>query len=51
VAEGVEDLDQLEALEGLECQAAQGFYFARPQPATQLAELLGRDTSISVVAT
>ncbi len=51
VAEGVEDLDQLEALEGLECQAAQGFYFARPQPAMQLAELLGRDSSISVVAT
>jgi len=51
VAEGVEDLDQLEALEGLECQAAQGFYFARPQPAMQLAELLGRDTSISEVAT
>jgi EAL domain-containing protein (putative c-di-GMP-specific phosphodiesterase class I) len=51
VAEGVEDLDQLEALEGLECQAAQGFYFARPQPATQLAELLERDTSNSVVAT
>jgi EAL domain-containing protein (putative c-di-GMP-specific phosphodiesterase class I) len=51
VAEGVEDLDQLEALERLECQAAQGFYFARPQPATQLAELLGRDTSISAGAT
>jgi diguanylate cyclase (GGDEF)-like protein/PAS domain S-box-containing protein len=51
VAEGVEDLDQLGALEGLGCQAAQGFYFARPQPATQLAELLERDTSNSVVAT
>jgi diguanylate cyclase (GGDEF)-like protein/PAS domain S-box-containing protein len=51
VAEGVEELDQLEALERLECQAAQGYYFARPQPATQLAELLGRDTSISAVAT
>jgi diguanylate cyclase (GGDEF)-like protein/PAS domain S-box-containing protein len=51
VAEGVEELDQLEALEGLGCQAAQGFYFARPQPALQLAELLERDTSISVVAT
>jgi EAL domain-containing protein (putative c-di-GMP-specific phosphodiesterase class I) len=51
VAEGVEELDQLEALERLECQAAQGFYFARPQPAMQLAELLGRDTSISAVAT
>jgi EAL domain-containing protein (putative c-di-GMP-specific phosphodiesterase class I) len=51
VAEGVEDLEQLEALEGLECQAAQGFYFARPQPATQLAELLGRDSSISAATT
>jgi diguanylate cyclase (GGDEF)-like protein len=51
VAEGVEELDQLEALEGLGCQAAQGFYFARPQPALQLAELLERDTSIAVVET
>jgi diguanylate cyclase (GGDEF)-like protein/PAS domain S-box-containing protein len=51
VAEGVEELDQLEALLGLGCQAAQGFYFARPQPALQLAELLERDASNSVVAT
>jgi diguanylate cyclase (GGDEF)-like protein len=51
VAEGVEELDQLEALEGLGCQVAQGFYFARPQPASQLAELLERDTSHSVVET
>jgi EAL domain-containing protein (putative c-di-GMP-specific phosphodiesterase class I) len=50
VAEGVEELDQLEALQGLGCQVAQGFYFARPQPALQLAELLERDTSNSVVA-
>jgi EAL domain-containing protein (putative c-di-GMP-specific phosphodiesterase class I) len=51
VAEGVEELDQLEALQGLGCQAAQGFYFARPQPALQLAELLERDTSNSVAVT
>jgi diguanylate cyclase (GGDEF)-like protein/PAS domain S-box-containing protein len=51
VAEGVEELDQLEAIEGLECQGAQGFYFARPQPAPQLAELLERVTSFSVVVT
>jgi diguanylate cyclase (GGDEF)-like protein/PAS domain S-box-containing protein len=50
VAEGVEELDQLEALLGLGCQAAQGFYFARPQPALQLAELLERDTSNCVVS-
>jgi diguanylate cyclase (GGDEF)-like protein/PAS domain S-box-containing protein len=49
VAEGVEELDQLEALLGLGCQAAQGFYFARPQPALQLVELLERDTSNCVV--
>jgi diguanylate cyclase (GGDEF)-like protein/PAS domain S-box-containing protein len=50
VAEGVEELDQLEALLGLGCRAAQGFYFARPQPAWQLAELLERETSNFVVA-
>jgi diguanylate cyclase (GGDEF)-like protein/PAS domain S-box-containing protein len=50
VAEGVEELDQLEALHGLGCQAAQGYYFARPQPGSQLAELLERETSNSVVA-
>jgi diguanylate cyclase (GGDEF)-like protein/PAS domain S-box-containing protein len=51
VAEGVEELDQLEALQGLGCQTAQGYYFARPQPASQLAKLLECDTSNSVVAT
>jgi diguanylate cyclase (GGDEF)-like protein/PAS domain S-box-containing protein len=50
VAEGVEELDQLEALQGLGCQAAQGYYFARPQPGLQLAELLELETSNSVVA-
>jgi diguanylate cyclase (GGDEF)-like protein/PAS domain S-box-containing protein len=48
VAEGVEDLDQLEAITGLGCEAVQGFYFARPQPASQLAELLEHDASITV---
>jgi diguanylate cyclase (GGDEF)-like protein/PAS domain S-box-containing protein len=51
VAEGVEDLEQLEALAGLGCQSAQGFYFARPQPAARLAELLDRDASLSLAAT
>jgi EAL domain-containing protein (putative c-di-GMP-specific phosphodiesterase class I) len=51
VAEGVEELDQLEALQELGCQTAQGFYFARPQPALQLSALLERDTANSMVAT
>jgi diguanylate cyclase (GGDEF)-like protein/PAS domain S-box-containing protein len=50
VAEGVEDLEQLEVLAGLGCQSAQGFYFARPQPAARLAELLGRDASVSLAS-
>jgi EAL domain-containing protein (putative c-di-GMP-specific phosphodiesterase class I) len=51
VAEGVEELDQLKALQVLGCRTAQGFYFARPQPALQLSELLERDTSNSMIAT
>jgi EAL domain-containing protein (putative c-di-GMP-specific phosphodiesterase class I) len=35
-------------LQGLGCQASQGFYFARPMPATQLGELLERDSCIPV---
>jgi EAL domain-containing protein (putative c-di-GMP-specific phosphodiesterase class I) len=48
VAEGVEERDQDEVLQGLGCQASQGFYFARPMPATQLGELLERDSCIPV---
>ncbi|MFZ6003676.1 MAG: putative bifunctional diguanylate cyclase/phosphodiesterase [Actinomycetota bacterium] len=33
VAEGVETLEQLDALRQLGCDAAQGFYIARPEPA------------------
>jgi diguanylate cyclase len=41
VAEGIETSDQLEALRALDCDVAQGFYFARPRPATVITELLG----------
>ena len=40
VAEGVEDADQAERLTGMLCQAAQGYHFARPQPADEVARLL-----------
>jgi diguanylate cyclase (GGDEF)-like protein/PAS domain S-box-containing protein len=42
VAEGVETAEQLEALVALGCDGAQGYYFAPPQPADDLRELMGR---------
>ncbi len=38
VAEGVENAVTLQALEDLGCDMAQGFYVARPMPATEFAE-------------
>ena len=43
VAEGVETLEQLENLRALGCESAQGYYLARPVPASDVAELLRRD--------
>jgi diguanylate cyclase (GGDEF)-like protein len=40
VAEGVETSQQLYALRHLACQHAQGYHFARPMPADELAQLL-----------
>jgi diguanylate cyclase (GGDEF)-like protein len=40
VAEGVEDADQVAALEALGCELAQGFLFARPQPPEAVDRLL-----------
>jgi diguanylate cyclase (GGDEF)-like protein/PAS domain S-box-containing protein len=40
VAEGVENLDQLHALEAQQCDVAQGFLFARPMPPTETLEFL-----------
>jgi EAL domain-containing protein (putative c-di-GMP-specific phosphodiesterase class I) len=42
VAEGVESAEQLEALVELHCDEAQGYFFAPPQPADDLRQLLGR---------
>jgi diguanylate cyclase (GGDEF)-like protein/PAS domain S-box-containing protein len=42
-AEGVETIDQLLRLRALGCDFAQGFYFARPQPAADLDALLEWD--------
>ena len=40
VAEGVEDEAQLETLRRVGCDRAQGFLFARPQPAAELGAIL-----------
>jgi diguanylate cyclase (GGDEF)-like protein len=40
VAEGIEQREQVSALQGLECQYGQGYYFARPLTSGALAELL-----------
>jgi EAL domain-containing protein (putative c-di-GMP-specific phosphodiesterase class I) len=40
VVEGVETLPELQQVERLGCDAAQGFYFSRPLPAGAFAELL-----------
>jgi EAL domain-containing protein (putative c-di-GMP-specific phosphodiesterase class I) len=40
LAEGIEQLEQAELLEQLDCDHAQGYYFGRPQPAEALAAQL-----------
>lgn len=40
VAEGVEDLETLETLKGFGCDQVQGFYIARPLPASQAMQWL-----------
>lgn len=40
IAEGVETEEQADRLLQLGCDAAQGYYFARPQPGSQLTEML-----------
>jgi EAL domain-containing protein (putative c-di-GMP-specific phosphodiesterase class I) len=43
VAEGVEVMEQLDALREVGCDFGQGFYFSTPQPATHVRQLLDAD--------
>ena len=45
VVEGVETLPQLEALTGLGCDVAQGYYFARPVSAASFSTMLNASVS------
>ncbi len=42
-AEGVETLEQAEALRQMACNTLQGYYFSRPVPAVDIPALLSRD--------
>lgn len=44
VAEGVETAKQLELIQFLGCDLAQGYYFAHPQPAEDIEDLLSLTT-------
>jgi EAL domain-containing protein (putative c-di-GMP-specific phosphodiesterase class I) len=46
LAEGVETVEQDNALRELDCQLAQGFLVARPMPAQQLGDLLSRTQTV-----
>ena len=47
IAEGVETIEQVAFLQAHRCDEAQGYYFSRPVPGLQFAELLESGVSMS----
>ncbi len=45
VAEGVETIEQATLMRDLGCELAQGYYFARPSPASDIARLVAPATT------
>lgn len=45
IAEGVEELEQLQFLQANECEEVQGYYFSRPLPGAEITELLKNQTN------
>ncbi|MFI3202118.1 MAG: EAL domain-containing protein [Eubacteriales bacterium] len=43
IAEGIENIEQLEFLEELNCDVGQGYFFSRPLPQQEFLEFLERD--------
>ena len=50
IAEAVETSEQLADLCAMQCDAAQGYLFARPLPPDQVGALLARQVPIRAVA-
>ena len=48
IAEGVETLPQARLLKDLRCQYAQGYFFAKPLPMNQAAQLLAQNKGWSL---
>jgi EAL domain-containing protein (putative c-di-GMP-specific phosphodiesterase class I) len=51
LAEGVETAEQLAMLQLLKCAQGQGFYYSRPVPPDQFADLLRREPAPANVGT
>jgi PAS domain S-box-containing protein/diguanylate cyclase (GGDEF)-like protein len=49
VAEGVETAEQLQMLRGLDCDQAQGYYFARPGAAADVPSVIARLTNTPIL--
>jgi EAL domain-containing protein (putative c-di-GMP-specific phosphodiesterase class I) len=42
IAEGIETLEQAEKLNALGCKMAQGYYFAKPLPASEIKSIVNK---------